>query len=267
MMNPTLVAAVITAAAVAAGLVFPLLLRWGAAEARRWQDLTRQVSSQAAPDILATPTGLAATKTPSLLDTIGGRTRRLGWTGAALLGGALGAVLALTITELHDGTAPMPMNSDSVAIMTAALLLGLIAALLIALTLIDLSTRLLPDRLTLSLLVAAFGFHVFSAQLPLAASVLGAVTGYLGLWLLATVYRWVRGPQPIGRGDFAMLAGIGAWVGWQQLPLVLLAASISGLVAAGVLHLLRPRSALLTQQIAFGPPLAVGAVLGWVSLG
>jgi len=219
-------------AAITAAVTFPLFLRWGEAEARVWQPTSHTLRHG----------------------------RLLGGIGAVLLGGVLGGAFNLT-------GAAAAVGATSSAAMSSAVTLGLLAALLMALTVIDLSVRLLPDRLTISLIVAALGFHVVSNQLPLASSLAGLAAGYLGLWLLALIYRRLRGLEPMGRGDFAMLAGVGAWVGWQQLPAVLIIASIGGLIVAGIDQLLAKRPALLTQQIAFGPALTLGAVVGWLSLG
>lgn len=219
-------------AAITAAATFPLFLRWGESEARSWQPTSHTLRHG----------------------------RPLGAVGAVLLGGLLGGAFSLTEAAAAVGT-------TSSTAMFSAVTLGLLAALLIALTVIDLSTQLLPDRLTMSLIAVALGFHVFSNQLTLASSLVGLAAGYLGLWLLALAYHYLRGQEPMGRGDFAMLAGIGAWVGWQQLPAVLVIASIGGLVIAGIRYLLDKRPALLPQQIAFGPALALGAVAGWLSLG
>ena len=100
----------------------------------------------------------------------------------------------------------------------------------------------------------------------------GAVFGYGLLWGLATLFEKLRHVQAMGRGDFAMAAGIGAWLGWQALPFALVFSCIFALVFTALRYLahdvsLRPRGAFLSQELAFGPALAAGAALAWISLG
>ncbi|MDD2749122.1 A24 family peptidase [Acidithiobacillus sp.] len=137
---------------------------------------------------------------------------------------------------------------------------------LLALTLIDLETQLLPDRITkpgmlLGLLINASAFLGSGLALttPLNA-LLGIVLGYGSLWLLATVYLKMTGRHGMGGGDLKLLGLIGAWLGWQAVFLTLFIAAISGGLVATV-FLLRGKGR--DYAIPFGPYLALG---GWLML-
>ena len=118
-----------------------------------------------------------------------------------------------------------------------ALAAMLFAGMLIALTGIDLDTQLLPDDLTLPLLglgIAGAGFGW--TGVPLADAAGGAFAGYGGLWLLAYSYKKLRGVEGMGEGDFKLLAGLGALLGWQLLPsIVLLASAVGAVVGIGLI--------------------------------
>ena len=135
---------------------------------------------------------------------------------------------------------------------------GLVATL-IALALIDLDTQFLPDDLTLPLMWAG----IVSAALgwtpvTLGASVGGAVAGYLSLWFVCHAYRLIRGKEGMGAGDFKLLAALGAWMGWQLIPsILLLASAVGALVGIGLIVL---RSHDRNLPIPFGPYLAGGGV-------
>jgi leader peptidase (prepilin peptidase)/N-methyltransferase len=125
---------------------------------------------------------------------------------------------------------------------------------LLALTLIDLDTKMLPDSLTLPLLWAGLLVNVPGWFAPLSASVLGAAAGYLTLWSIYHLYKLVTGQEGMGAGDFKLLAALGAWVGWQLLPVVILLSAVVGSIVGGTLILFFGRSA--KTQIPFGPYLA-----------
>jgi leader peptidase (prepilin peptidase)/N-methyltransferase len=158
-------------------------------------------------------------------------------------------------------------------IVAAATACGLMASLLLALSKTDLSCRLLPDSLTILLVVSGLLFHGLSSQTVLLPSVIGAASGYLLLWGFATLYQRVRGQAGMGRGDFAMFAGLGAWLGWSSLPMVLVTACIIGILIGIYRRAQVLRSSntlgeetLMQQQIAFGPALALAGLIGWVGL-
>jgi general secretion pathway protein O/leader peptidase (prepilin peptidase)/N-methyltransferase len=137
----------------------------------------------------------------------------------------------------------------------AALLLGWI---LLALTLIDYDHQLLPDSLTLPLLWLGLLYHVVEDSHFLPEAVMGAVAGYLILWLLYWGFRLLSGREALGYGDFKLLAALGAWLGWADLPVLLLTASACGIVITLLAKALRQRP--LNAALPFGPLLAL---TGW----
>jgi leader peptidase (prepilin peptidase)/N-methyltransferase len=131
---------------------------------------------------------------------------------------------------------------------------------LLALTFIDFDTQLLPDDITLPLLwlgLLANGFGVFA---DLRAAVFGAAAGYLVLWCVYWAFRLVAKKEGMGYGDFKLLAAIGAWTGWQVLPVVILVAAGLGAVL-GSISLWLARKGTDTR-IPFGPYLALGGIVG-----
>jgi leader peptidase (prepilin peptidase)/N-methyltransferase len=135
---------------------------------------------------------------------------------------------------------------------------------LLALTLIDLDHKLLPDSLTLPLLWAGLLVNVpfgGSAGLfaPLSSSVLGAAAGYLALWSVYKLFKLVTGKEGMGYGDFKLLAAIGAWLGWQLLPVVILLSAVVGSVVGIALIAFGGRSS--QTAIPFGPYLAAAGFI------
>ncbi len=133
---------------------------------------------------------------------------------------------------------------------------------LIAATFIDLDTMLLPDQLTLPLLwsgiyLALVGWSPISLQ----DAVIGAIAGYLILWSIYWIFKLLTGKEGMGYGDFKLLAALGAWLGWQQLPLLILLSSIVGAIIG--IALLRAQKKGLNKVFPFGPFLAIA---GWISL-
>ena len=142
---------------------------------------------------------------------------------------------------------------------------GLVALLftgfLIAASGIDARTTLLPDQLTLPLLWLGLAANSFGLFTDLESAVIGAMAGYLSLWLVYHGFRLLTGKEGMGYGDFKLLAAIGAWLGWQTLPVVLLLASLVGAIVGIALILLRGRDRNI--PIPFGPYLAAA---GWLTL-
>ena len=101
---------------------------------------------------------------------------------------------------------------------------------LLALTFIDFDTQLLPDDLTLPLLWAGLLANLFGLFVPLRDAVIGAIAGYLALWIVYWLFKLIRGKEGMGYGDFKLLAALGAWLGWQMLPLIVLLSSVVGAV-------------------------------------
>ncbi len=134
-----------------------------------------------------------------------------------------------------------------------------LCATLVALAFIDLDTTFLPDDLTLPLMWAG----ILSAALgwipvKLSASVGGAVAGYLSLWLVFHAYRLIRGREGMGAGDFKLLAALGAWMGWQAIPSIILLSSAVGAIVGIALIVFRQHDREV--PIPFGPYLAGGGI-------
>jgi leader peptidase (prepilin peptidase)/N-methyltransferase len=132
---------------------------------------------------------------------------------------------------------------------------------LIALTFIDLDHQLLPDDLTLPLLWLGLLVNVAGVFAPLSSAVIGAAAGYLSLWLVYHGFRLLTGKEGMGYGDFKLFAVLGAWLGWQQLPLIVLAASFVGAITGLAFILIFGRDRHL--PIPFGPFLCVA---GWIAM-
>jgi leader peptidase (prepilin peptidase)/N-methyltransferase len=130
---------------------------------------------------------------------------------------------------------------------------------LLALTLIDLDHKLLPDSLTLPLLWAGLLVNVPGLFTTLQASVLGAAAGYLALWIVYKLFKLVTGKEGMGYGDFKLLAAIGAWLGWQLLPVVILLSAVVGSVVGIALIAFGGRSS--QTAIPFGPYLAAAGFI------
>lgn len=130
---------------------------------------------------------------------------------------------------------------------------------LIALTVIDIDTQLLPDNITLPLLWLGLIVNSAGMFVPLQDAVYGAVAGYLVLWSVFWVFKLLTGKEGMGYGDFKLLAALGAWMGWQSLPAVILLSSFVGAVIgiAGILIQGRDKNI----PIPFGPYLAIAGLI------
>ena len=147
---------------------------------------------------------------------------------------------------------------------------------LIVLTLIDLDHQLLPDSITLPLMWLGLLLSLFSVFVDSQSSILGAVVGYLSLWLLYHGFRLLTGKHGMGYGDFKMFAMLGAWLGWFSLPWIILLASLTGSVI-GIAYIALSGGDR-NKTLPFGPFLALsgwamllwgdkisGAYLSWIS--
>lgn len=143
----------------------------------------------------------------------------------------------------------------------AALAVLLLTWGLIALSLIDADHQLLPDALVLPLLWLGLIVNASGLLVPLADAVWGAVAGYLSLWSVYWLFKLVTGKEGMGYGDFKLLAMLGAWGGWQVLPLTLMLASLAGALIG--LALVRLRRAQMGAAVPFGPYLAIA---GWIAV-
>lgn len=130
--------------------------------------------------------------------------------------------------------------------------------MLVALTGIDIDTQLLPDTITLPLLWIGLGVNLFDIWTPLSSAVLGAMLGYGSLWSVYWLFKLVTGKEGMGYGDFKLLAALGAWFGWQAIPMMILLSSFVG--AALGLAILVAKQQGRDTPMPFGPYL-VGAGL------
>lgn len=142
-----------------------------------------------------------------------------------------------------------------------ALLLILLTWGLIAMSMIDIDHQLLPDSLVLPLLWVGILAHTFGyfPSVSLTQSVLGAVIGYLALWVVNALFKLIRGIDGIGHGDFKLLALFGAWAGYQIIPVVILLSAVAGSII-GIIGMLCFKG---NNKIPFGPYLAIA---GWIAL-
>ena len=140
----------------------------------------------------------------------------------------------------------------------AVAVIGLLWVLL-ALTAIDIDTQLLPDNLTLPLLWAGLIVNSFGLFIPLSTALWGAILGYLVLWSVYWAFKLVTGKEGMGYGDFKLLAALGAWLGWQMLPVIILLSSVVGAIVGISLIVMRGRDRNI--PIPFGPYLAGAGAL------
>ena len=168
-------------------------------------------------------------------------------------------------------SARYPLVEFATGILTAVVILelgvtplGLFACVLtwglMALALIDYDTQLLPDDITLPLLWFGLAVNYFGVVTNLADAFVGACAGYLVFWTVFQLFKLITGKDGMGYGDFKLLSMLGAWMGWQALPLIIILSSFSGALIGGSLILMgRARD----NPIPFGPYLAIA---GWITL-
>jgi leader peptidase (prepilin peptidase)/N-methyltransferase len=133
---------------------------------------------------------------------------------------------------------------------------------LIALTVIDLDHQLLPDAITLPLLWLGLAFALQGlAFTDLRAAVIGAMAGYLSLWCVYHLFKLLTGKEGMGYGDFKLLGALGAWLGWQMLPVIIILSAVVGAVTGIAMILIAGRDS--QRPMPFGPFLAAA---GFVAL-
>ncbi|MBS0352679.1 MAG: prepilin peptidase [Proteobacteria bacterium] len=130
---------------------------------------------------------------------------------------------------------------------------------LIALCFIDFDTQLLPDSITLPLLWLGLLLNLSGTYTDISSAVVGASAGYLALWSVYWLFKLATGKEGMGYGDFKLLAALGAWMGWQILPLTILLSSLVGAVVGVALIVLRRHGREI--PIPFGPYLAAAGLL------
>lgn len=169
-------------------------------------------------------------------------------------------------------SAQYPLVELGTGLLTAAIALhfppGLVALsailltwALVALTLIDFHTTLLPDDITLPMLWLGLLLNAGGVFTDLTSSVIGAAAGYLTLWSVYWLFKLFTGKEGMGYGDFKLLALLGAWFGWQMLPLIVLLSSLVGAIIGIGLIVVRGRDRNI--PIPFGPYLAIA---GWIAM-
>lgn len=141
---------------------------------------------------------------------------------------------------------------------TAAAALGFTWAL-IAAAFIDYDTKLLPDGITVPLLWAGLTVNLAGTFTDLRSAVIGAIAGYLVLWVVYWAFKLATKKEGMGYGDFKLLGALGAWLGWQSLPVLVLVSSFAGVIVGGGVMLLRRQR----EPMPFGPYLAIA---GFVTL-
>lgn len=132
---------------------------------------------------------------------------------------------------------------------------------LVALSVIDYDHQLLPDDITLPLIWGGLALNLFGIYTSLSAAVIGAIAGYVSLWLVYQLFKLITGREGMGYGDFKLFAAFGAWLGWQALPLIILLSSFLGAIIGIGVIVFRGRDR--TLPIPFGPFLCLA---GWVAL-
>lgn len=168
------------------------------------------------------------------------------------------AVLALAVVYKFGGDQPFELTKA--AGYTIALIL--FSWLLLVLTMIDFDTQFLPDSITLpGVWLGLFVNLYFDTDVSLHDAVIGAIAGYLALWIVFWIFKLLTGKEGFGYGDFKLLAMIGAWLGWQVLPAVIVISSFAGAIIGGAM-MLKDKSKQ-GQAIAYGPYLAIA---GWITL-
>lgn len=132
---------------------------------------------------------------------------------------------------------------------------------LIALSMIDFDTQLLPDSITLPFLWLGLALSLWNVFIDSQAAIIGAIAGYLSLWSVYWLFKLLTGKEGMGFGDFKLLAMLGAWMGWKMLPAIILLSSAVGAIVGITLILFRGRDR--TIPIPFGPYLAAA---GWIAM-
>jgi leader peptidase (prepilin peptidase)/N-methyltransferase len=234
---------------------------------RRWRAECAELNGAAAEESAGTPYNLVLPR--SACPACGHRItalQNIPLLSYALLGG-----------RCAQCRARIPLRYPAVEALTAALTvfvawhfgptLTTLAALvlvwsLVALAFIDLDTFYLPDDITLPLVWAGLVVNLFGIFTDLPSAVIGAIVGYLSLWSVYWAYKLLTGKEGMGYGDFKLLAAIGAWLGWQQLPLVILLSSVVGAVIGIGLIIAAQRGR--NVPIPFGPYLVIAALIALV---
>ena len=133
---------------------------------------------------------------------------------------------------------------------------------LIALACIDQNEGYLADEITIPLIWAGLLLNSFDVIVSAEQAILGAVLGYMSFFLLNQLFKMIRGRHGLGQGDMKLLAALGAWLGWELLPALVLIASLSGLIFYCLIRM--RRSYALSDAIPFGPYLSLSGILSFL---
>ncbi len=131
---------------------------------------------------------------------------------------------------------------------------------LVALTMIDAQKQILPDNITQPLLWLGIIVNIPELFTSIESSVIGAIAGYLILWFIYHLFRILTGKEGMGYGDFKLLAALGAWMGWEMLPLIIVLSSVVGAIIGIAMIVFRKHDKGV--PIPFGPYLAIA---GWIA--
>jgi leader peptidase (prepilin peptidase)/N-methyltransferase len=174
-----------------------------------------------------------------------------------------GGAISGTHVALEAGAALIGGVAFAALPLLPAALTALFGWWLLLIAVLDLEHHWLPDLLTLPLIAAGLGAALVSVGVPLADRAIGAAAGYAVLAAIALLYRRLRGRVGLGGGDPKLFAALGAWLGWQQLPFVLVGAGLLGL-ASLLLRRLRGDTVGATDRLPLGTLMAVAAWPLWL---
>ena len=139
---------------------------------------------------------------------------------------------------------------------------------LVPIAMIDADTQLIPDSIVLPLMWVGLAMSLYHPMagadtlfIPPRDAIVGAMAGYLSLWSIYWLFKLVTGKEGMGYGDFKLLAALGAWLGWQQLPMIILMSAVVGAVVGISMMVIRKHERSI--PIPFGPYLAAA---GWISM-
>lgn len=165
------------------------------------------------------------------------------------------------IIELTTGLLSV-LTIAVLGLQTTGLIALVLLWVLIALTMIDVDTQLLPDSITLPLLWLGLIVNSFGLYTDFLDAFWGAIFGYLALWSVFWLFKIATGKEGMGYGDFKLLAALGAWMGWQFLPLIILLSSFVGAIIGiiGIIILGRDKNI----PIPFGPYLAIAGFIAFL---
>jgi leader peptidase (prepilin peptidase)/N-methyltransferase len=139
---------------------------------------------------------------------------------------------------------------------------------LVPIAFIDADTQLIPDSIVLPLMWVGLALSLYAPVesadtlfIEPRDAIIGAMAGYLSLWTVYQMFKLVTGKEGMGYGDFKLLAALGAWLGWQQLPMIILMSAVVGAIVGITLMILRKHER--NVPIPFGPYLAAA---GWIAM-